>query len=93
MAQPVARIRPFQSSDDRVVRFAIGKANMESLAVANSRGKSGLLVRTYLKSIFQVIPTRSQLLSSPCYPTRSYVSWICGLQAPSASLAIFNPSP
>jgi hypothetical protein len=38
MAEPVARIRPFQASDDKVVRFAIGKANMESLAVANRRG-------------------------------------------------------
>jgi hypothetical protein len=42
MAEPVARIRPFQASDDKVVRFAIGKANMESLAVANRRGKSDL---------------------------------------------------
>lgn len=38
MAEPVARIRPFQASDDKVVRFAIGKAHMESLAVANRRG-------------------------------------------------------
>ena len=40
MAEPVARIRPFQASDDKVVRFAIGKANMESLAVANRRGRT-----------------------------------------------------
>ena len=39
MAEPVACIRPFQASDDKVVRFAIGKANMESLAVANRRGQ------------------------------------------------------
>ena len=40
MAEPVACIRPFRASDDKVARFAIGKANMESLAVANRRGQS-----------------------------------------------------
>lgn len=44
MAEPVARIRPFQASDDKVVRFAIGKAHMESLAVANRRGEFVLLL-------------------------------------------------
>jgi len=39
MAEPVARIRPFQASDYKVVRLAIGKANMEPLAVANRRGQ------------------------------------------------------
>ncbi|KAG6878397.1 hypothetical protein C0993_007579 [Termitomyces sp. T159_Od127] len=37
MAQRVAKIRRFEPSDDKVVRFAIGKAAMESLAVANRR--------------------------------------------------------
>ncbi|RDB28443.1 hypothetical protein Hypma_015474 [Hypsizygus marmoreus] len=37
MAEPVAQIRRFQASDDKVVRFIIGKASMESLAVANRR--------------------------------------------------------
>jgi len=37
MVEPVARIRPFQPSDDKLVRFCIGKANMEPLAVANFR--------------------------------------------------------
>ncbi|KAI0732348.1 hypothetical protein C8Q72DRAFT_144638 [Fomitopsis betulina] len=35
MVAPVARIRPFQLSDDKVVRFIAGKAAMEPLAVAN----------------------------------------------------------
>jgi hypothetical protein len=39
MVEPIARIRPFVLSDDKLVRFLIGKANMESLAVANRKGK------------------------------------------------------
>ncbi|KZT06924.1 uncharacterized protein LAESUDRAFT_749833 [Laetiporus sulphureus 93-53] len=35
MAMPVARIRPFQPSDEKLVHFMIGKANMDALAVAN----------------------------------------------------------
>jgi hypothetical protein len=38
MVEPVARIRLVQSSDDKALVFAIGKANMEPLAVANFRG-------------------------------------------------------
>ena len=38
MVEPVARIRPFQASDDANVRFAIGKGSLESLAVANRKG-------------------------------------------------------
>ena len=38
MAPRDAKIRRFEPSDDKVVRFAIGKAAMESLAVANRRG-------------------------------------------------------
>ncbi|KAG5342420.1 hypothetical protein J132_09858 [Termitomyces sp. J132] len=37
MVQRDAKIRRFEPSDDKVVRFAIGKAAMESLAVANRR--------------------------------------------------------
>lgn len=40
MVEPVARIRPFQTSDDKDVRFAIGKGSLESLAVANRKGQS-----------------------------------------------------
>ena len=40
MVQPVARIRPFQVSDDKDVRFAIGKGSLESLAVANRKSQS-----------------------------------------------------
>jgi len=35
MVEPSAHIRPFQVSDDKQVRFVIGKGNMASLAVAN----------------------------------------------------------
>jgi len=35
MVQPSAHIRAFRASDDKQVRFAIGKANMAALAVAN----------------------------------------------------------
>lgn len=38
MTEHVARIRPYRASDERVVRFALGKSNLESLAVANHRG-------------------------------------------------------
>jgi GNAT superfamily N-acetyltransferase len=37
MVESIARIRPFLLSDDKLVRFAIGQAIMESLAVANRR--------------------------------------------------------
>ncbi|KAG6879705.1 hypothetical protein C0992_012553 [Termitomyces sp. T32_za158] len=37
MAQRVAKIRRFELSDEKLVRFVIGKAAMESLAVANRR--------------------------------------------------------
>ncbi|KAH9835599.1 uncharacterized protein C8Q71DRAFT_87665 [Rhodofomes roseus] len=37
MATPAARIRPFQPSDDKDVRFIVGKAAMEPLAVANMK--------------------------------------------------------
>lgn len=48
MVEPVARIRLFQPSDDKHVRFLIGKANMESLATAN---RLGTPVPTYTTSI------------------------------------------
>lgn len=48
MAEHIARIRPFQASDDKVVRLAIGKANMESLAVANRRGETDLPIICYM---------------------------------------------
>ncbi|GLB36198.1 hypothetical protein LshimejAT787_0304860 [Lyophyllum shimeji] len=37
MAERDAQIRRFKASDDKLVRFTIGKASMESLAVANHR--------------------------------------------------------
>ncbi|KAH9937645.1 uncharacterized protein B0H18DRAFT_971585 [Fomitopsis serialis] len=37
MVTPVARIRAFQPSDDKDVRFIVGKAAMEPLAVANMK--------------------------------------------------------
>ena len=40
MVEPVARIRPFQISDDKDVRFALGKGSLESLAVANRKGQN-----------------------------------------------------
>jgi hypothetical protein len=39
MAEPIAGFRLFERSDDKEVRFIIGKSNMEPLAVANQRGK------------------------------------------------------
>jgi len=38
MAELVAQIRPFRPEDTRDVTFAIGKSNMELLAVANTKG-------------------------------------------------------
>lgn len=37
MVEAVARLRPYQTSDDKQVRFAIGKANFGQLASANIR--------------------------------------------------------
>lgn len=39
MAEAIARIRPYEQGDDKVVRFCVGKANMEPLAVANQLGE------------------------------------------------------
>jgi hypothetical protein len=39
MAESTACIRQAKPSDERLLRFYIGKANMESLAVANWRGE------------------------------------------------------
>jgi hypothetical protein len=67
MAEHVARIRPFQASDDKVVRLAIGKANMESLAVANRRGEStSPHYMLHAHCLLQVMPTRSRLLPGYC---------------------------
>ncbi|KAG6336959.1 hypothetical protein ID866_2153 [Astraeus odoratus] len=38
MATPSAQIRPYQANDEKVVKFTIGKASMEGLAVANRQG-------------------------------------------------------
>lgn len=38
MVEPTARIRLYEPRDDKLVRFAIGKANLSCLAVANSTG-------------------------------------------------------
>lgn len=55
MVQPVARIRPFQVSDDKDVRFAIGKGSLESLAVANRKSQQNLFpfLFSYKKWEFQ----------------------------------------
>ena len=38
MVQPVAKIRQYEPSDEKLVLFTVGKANLELLAAANSRG-------------------------------------------------------
>ena len=64
MVQPVARIRPFQISDDKDVRFAIGKGSLESLAVANRKSQS----RIYFLFFFLTKNGNFSLLPSfdPC---------------------------
>ena len=37
MVEPVARIRPVEAGDRKLALFAIGKAEMEPLAVANRK--------------------------------------------------------
>jgi hypothetical protein len=39
MVESTARIRQAKPSDEKLLRFYIGKANMESLAVANWRSE------------------------------------------------------
>lgn len=39
MPQPTAEIRLYKATDEKLARFMIGKASMESLAVANRRGE------------------------------------------------------
>ncbi|KAI0651801.1 hypothetical protein C8Q79DRAFT_58762 [Trametes meyenii] len=37
MVEPTARIRPVQTADERLVRFMVGKAEMEPIAIANRK--------------------------------------------------------
>ena len=61
MVEPVARIRPFQASDDTIVRFVIGKGSLESLAVANRKGWSRVHCHYYLFltkfGFFSILPS------------------------------------
>ncbi|KAK7463630.1 hypothetical protein VKT23_005569 [Stygiomarasmius scandens] len=55
MAELVAQIRPFRPEDTKDVTFAIGKSNMELLAVANTKGIFHIFTLTIwiaLSSIF-----------------------------------------
>ena len=49
MTDLTSKIRPIQRSDDKFVRFAIGKACLEPLAIANRRGRSLCLRQLRLK--------------------------------------------
>ena len=57
MVQPVARIRPFQVSDDKDVRFAIGKGSLESLAVANRKSQQNLFPFLFSYKKWELQPT------------------------------------
>ncbi|KAI0374219.1 hypothetical protein BV20DRAFT_961323 [Pilatotrama ljubarskyi] len=37
MVEPVARIRPVEAADEKLVRFMVGKAEMEPIAIANRK--------------------------------------------------------
>ena len=50
MVEPTARIRPFETTDERQVQFMIGKANFGALAVANRRGQSEFLLHEQFSS-------------------------------------------
>jgi hypothetical protein len=52
MVEPSARIRAFETTDERPIQFMIGKANLGALAVANQRSQSEFLLlnRSRLKS-------------------------------------------
>ena len=39
MAARGARIRPYAESDQKLVLFMTGKANMQALAIANNKGQ------------------------------------------------------
>ena len=40
MVEPVAKIRPVTLADQKLIRFMVGKAEMEPIAIANDRRKS-----------------------------------------------------
>jgi hypothetical protein len=44
MVEPSARIRAFETTDERRVQFLIGKANLGALAVANQRSQSEFIL-------------------------------------------------
>jgi hypothetical protein len=43
MVEHEAVIRPYRSDDEKLVKFTVGKAIMEALAVANRRGAPFLI--------------------------------------------------
>jgi len=45
MSVPNAQIRPYRPDDDKVVKFALGMAHTEGLAVANRRGMCFLFLQ------------------------------------------------
>ena len=51
MTDLTTQIRPIQQSDDKFVRFVIGKACLEPLTIANRRGRSLYLRQLHLKSL------------------------------------------
>lgn len=64
MVEPIARIRAFKASDERQVKFAIGKSNLESLAVANRRGASFPFIIAICSNFHILQPTSTRLLSA-----------------------------
>jgi hypothetical protein len=61
MVEPSAHIRAFKASDEKQVRFVIGKANLAALAVAN--------IKSWYKKFFLMLKysLKKTLLSQPIY--------------------------
>lgn len=57
-----ARIRKYDPADDKIVRFLVGKANMEGLATANVRGNAPFIALTAGRVLTKLVVCTNPLM-------------------------------
>jgi hypothetical protein len=73
MTDRTTQIRPLQQSDDKFVRFAIGKAWLEPLAIANRRGKSLCLRQLHFKKLLIILTVYAHPFTISAWVLLSYM--------------------
>ncbi|THV04894.1 hypothetical protein K435DRAFT_826698 [Dendrothele bispora CBS 962.96] len=74
MPAPIAQIRPFRVEDAKDVTFAIGKANMQLLAVANTKGISHWLTLATWVALSSIFVKFMQWWPKPEYGYLGYLN-------------------